>query len=58
MHAIANEVLCEILPDNIDMVENVDEDEIVEVEMPQRENLKACSMFHERHYLLIYNDLW
>ena len=42
MHAIANEVLCEILPDNIDMVENVDEDEIVGVEMPQRENLKAC----------------
>ena len=47
MHVVANEALHEILPDTIAMVVNVEEDEIVEVEMPRREILKALSMFHE-----------
>ena len=49
MHAIANEAPHEILPNNIDMVGNVEEDEVVEVEM-------TFSMFHERCYLLIYGN--
>ena len=48
MHVVANEALHEILPDDIEMVANIEEDEIVEVEMPRREILKTLSMFHER----------
>ena len=44
MHVDASEAPHEILPDNIDMVANVEEDEIVEVEMPRRDILKA--FFH------------
>ena len=45
MHVVANEALHEILPDNIDIVANVEEDAIVEVEMPcfMREALFASS---------------
>ena len=54
MHVVANEALHEILPDTIDMVANVEEDEIVEVEMPHREILKAFSMFHERDIICFF----
>ena len=54
MHVVANEALHEILPDNIDIVANVEEDEIVEVEMPRREILKAFSMFHERDIICFF----
>ena len=54
MHVVANEALHEILPDNIDIVANVEEDEIVEVEMPRREILKAFSMFHERGIICFF----
>ena len=54
MHVVANEALHEILPDDIEMVVNIEEDEIVEVEMPRRENLKAFFMFHERGIICFF----
>ena len=54
MHVVANEALHEILPDDIEMVANIEEDEIVEVEMPRREILKAFSMFHERGIICFF----
>ena len=48
MHVVANEAFHEILPDNIQMVANIEEDEILDVKMPRREILKAFSMFHKR----------
>ena len=54
MHVVANEALHEILSDDTNMVANVEEDEIVEVEMPHREILKAFSMFHERGIICFF----
>ena len=36
------------------MVANIEEDEVVEVEMPRREILKAFSMFHERGIICFF----
>ena len=54
MHVVANEALHEILSDTTDMVAYVEEDDIVEVEMPCREILKAFSLFHERHIICFF----
>ena len=54
MHVDASEAPHEILPDNIDMVANVEEDEIVVVEMRRREKFKAFSMFHEQDIICFF----
>mgnify|MGYP006973827413 CR=1 FL=1 len=45
MHVVVDEALHEILPYDIEMATNIEEDEIVEVEMPRWEILKVFSCF-------------
>ena len=54
IHAVANQALLDVLPDNDDVLANAESEDIVEVELPRKDILKAFSMFHDRGIICFF----
>ena len=54
IHVVANQALHDVLPDDEEILVDAMTDDIVEVELPRKDILKAFSMFHDRGIICFF----